>query len=55
MKVTYYFDWFDFGFCLKGYRLSDMANYKVGIDFQILWFDFYFELFCKHKYKQICT
>lgn len=47
LETTLFFDWCDFGFVFKIYKGGVFTGYKISIDLQFLWFNFWIQLIHK--------
>ena len=49
MKVYVNWDWRDIGIIFRFYKTANFSDYKVGFDFQILWFNLWAVIFKKNE------
>jgi hypothetical protein len=47
MDIVVFWDWLNIGIGFRIYKLASHANYHMGLDLQILWFDLWIQLFKK--------
>ena len=47
IKSSILWQWTDIAICLRVYKQSDFANYHIGVDIQILFFNLWIQCFRK--------
>jgi hypothetical protein len=47
MKTNFLWDWYDFGIMLRIFKNSNVADYYVSIDMQLLWLNIWITIFKK--------
>jgi len=47
IKSAIIWQWTDIAICLRVYKQSDFANYHIGVDIQILFFNLWIQCFRK--------
>jgi len=48
IKPAIMWQWTDIAICLRVYKQSNFANYNIGVDIQILFFNLWIQCFRKH-------
>lgn len=49
VDFNFFFDWFDFGIMLRFYKPTKTSKYHLCVDFQLLWFNIWLQLFKKSE------
>ena len=50
-KIILIWDWLDFGIMLRIYKTSELSDYKLCLDIQILWINIWMQFFKKKELK----